>query len=126
MGIEEKKMIKRVGIAAAVLLVSVVITLIALPAAADAADAKSDPRKETPQKAHFDPVIKDIEGWTVHVDPQMLEGQHAEAGGRALKMLANHLQRIAILRRRDRGVLLPQRLLPVRAGRAQAARSRAA
>ncbi len=45
----------------------------------------------------FDPVEQNIEGWTVHVDPQMLEGRHAEAGSRALGMLANHLQRIAIL-----------------------------
>ena len=45
----------------------------------------------------FDPVEKEIEGWTVHIDPAMLEGEHAEAGGKALKMLANHLQRIALL-----------------------------
>jgi len=60
-------------------------------------NGKSDARKETPKKEHFDPVIKDIEGWTVRVDPQMLEGEHAQAGARALAMLANHLQRIAIL-----------------------------
>jgi hypothetical protein len=45
----------------------------------------------------FEPVQQDIEGWTVHVDPQLLEGEHKEEGGRILKMLANHLQRIAIL-----------------------------
>jgi hypothetical protein len=45
----------------------------------------------------FDPVIQNIEGWTVHVDPQMLQGEHSQAGAAALKMLANHLQRIAIL-----------------------------
>lgn len=45
----------------------------------------------------FDPVVKDIEGWTVHVDPALLEGQHAEEGARALTMLGNNLQRIAIL-----------------------------
>jgi len=49
------------------------------------------------KKAHYDPVIKNIEGWTVSVDPKLLEGEHAEAGGKALKMLANHLQRIVIL-----------------------------
>ena len=54
------------------------------------------------KKAHFDPVIKDIEGWTVHVDPKLLQGEHAVEGGRALKMLANHLQRIAILLPKDR------------------------
>jgi len=61
-----------------------------------------DARKEAPKKTHFDPVIKDIEGWTVDIDPKMLEGEHAEAGGRALTMLANHLQRIAILMPEDR------------------------
>ncbi len=45
----------------------------------------------------FDPVVQEIEGWKVHVDPSLLEGEHAEAGGAALKMLGNHLQRIAIL-----------------------------
>jgi len=72
-------------------------------AAAD--DAKSKP-KSTPQKraqgVRFDPVIQQIEGWTVHVDPQLLEGEHSEEGARALQMLANHLQRITILLPEDR------------------------
>ncbi len=59
-----------------------------------------EPRAVEPVR--FDPVVKQIEGWTVHVDPQMLEGEHAVAGGRALTMLANHLQRIAILIPEDR------------------------
>jgi len=46
----------------------------------------------------FDPVVKKIEGWTVHIEPSLLEGgKHAEVGGKAIKMLANHLQRIAVL-----------------------------
>ncbi len=95
-------MIARSRISTVVLLVSMVMTLVALPAPANAADAKPDAKKEAPKKAHFDPVIKNIEGWTVHVDPKMLEGKHAEAGARALTMLANHLQRIAILIPEDR------------------------
>ena len=59
-------------------------------------------QEEAPKTTHFDPVIKNIEGWTVHVDPKLLEGEHAETGGRALTMLANHLQRIAILMPEDR------------------------
>jgi len=54
----------------------------------------------TPEKVEgvrFNPVVQEIEGWTVHVYPQLLEGEHSEDGARALKMLANHLQRIAIL-----------------------------
>lgn len=51
----------------------------------------------------FNPVQQTIEGWTVHVDPAMLEGgKHAEEGAKALKMLANHLQRISILVPEDR------------------------
>lgn len=45
----------------------------------------------------FDPVPRDIEGWTVHVEPALLAGEHAAAGADALTMLANHLQRIKIL-----------------------------
>jgi dipeptidyl-peptidase-4 len=56
------------------------------------------PDKEDPPAVRFDPVQKKIEGWTVHVDPAMLEGgKHAEAGAKALTMLANHLQRVEIL-----------------------------
>ena len=60
------------------------------------------PRAAAPAKngadARIDPVVQDIEGWTVHVDPQLLEeGERGRSGARALKMLANHLQRIAIL-----------------------------
>ncbi|MCP4455069.1 MAG: hypothetical protein GY809_26710 [Planctomycetes bacterium] len=71
-------------------------------ALAEAMLAMEDAREDPPKKTHFDPVVKDIEGWTVDVDPQMLKGEHAEAGARALTMLANHLQRIAILMPQDR------------------------
>ncbi len=62
-----------------------------------ASPAELDTGKEAAESVRFDPVIKDIEGWTVHVDPKLLEGEFAGEGARALKMLANHLQRIAIL-----------------------------
>lgn len=52
---------------------------------------------EIAKNHRFDPIEKNIEGWTVHVDPALLDGEHAENGGKALKMLANHLQRITIL-----------------------------
>ena len=57
-------------------------------------------KKEAPAKkvGWIEPVQKNIEGWTVHVDPSLLEGgKHEEEGKKALKMLANHLQRICIL-----------------------------
>jgi dipeptidyl-peptidase-4 len=67
-----------------------------------ATDVKPDTAGIAAGKTHFDPVIKNIEGWRVHVDPKMLEGAHAQAGARALTMLANHLQRIAVLMPEDR------------------------
>ncbi|HKK18830.1 MAG TPA: hypothetical protein VJ952_09145, partial [Opitutales bacterium] len=46
----------------------------------------------------FDPVIVEIEGWTVHVEPRLLSGgAQAELGRRTISMLQNHLERIAIL-----------------------------
>jgi len=83
-------------------LVCMVMTLVALCATTDAAGTKPDAKRQPSEKPRFDPAVKTIEGWTVYVDPQMLEGEHAEEGGRALAMLANHLQRIAILMPEDR------------------------
>ena len=71
-------------------------------AVAEKATSSGRPAKDIAQRGRIEPVAKQIEGWTVHVDPQLLEGEHAEEGGLALKMLANHLQRIAILVPEDR------------------------
>jgi len=60
------------------------------------------PQPDQAKTVRFDPVVRDIEGWTVHVDPAMLDGEHSQAGAEALKMLANHLQRIRILMPEDR------------------------
>ena len=49
----------------------------------------------------FDPIVKEIEGWKVHVEPALLNGEHSAEGAMALKMLANHLQRISILVPKD-------------------------
>ena len=57
---------------------------------------------ETTAKKHYDPIIREIEGWKVHIDPKMLEGEHSAEGARALTMLASHLQRIAIMIPQDR------------------------
>lgn len=67
------------------------------PVLADSVSKKSAVAAKKVEAVRFDPVVKNIEGWKVNVDPQMLEGEHASAGADALKMLANHLQRIAIL-----------------------------
>jgi hypothetical protein len=67
------------------------------PSAASKAGSKPRSTPEKVEAVRFDPVVQHIEGWTVHVDPQMLKGEHSQAGAEALKILANHLQRIAIL-----------------------------
>lgn len=59
--------------------------------------AKSADRAQTPPAVRFDPVLRDIEGWKVHVEPALLEGDHRDEGAKALTLLANHLQRIKIL-----------------------------
>lgn len=51
----------------------------------------------TAAEPFFEPVVQKMEGWTVHVDPALLEGDHAEAGGAALKMLGNHLYFLTLL-----------------------------
>lgn len=71
------------------------------PLAWTAETQPSDRTRPDPQRKpepRIEPVLQEIEGWKVHVDPQLLEpGQRGRAGARALQMLANHLQRIAIL-----------------------------
>lgn len=56
-------------------------------------------KKNAPEKIGWiEPVVQEIEGWKVFVDPALLEGgEQEEEGKKALKMLANHLQRISIL-----------------------------
>lgn len=67
----------------------VVVPLVALLA------ATWQPRST--ETARFDPVVQQLHGFTVHVDPALLQGEHAAMGARALSMLANHLERITIL-----------------------------
>ena len=60
------------------------------------ADSKDTPLPE--KVGWIEPVRQEIEGWTVHVDPQLLPGgKHEKEGAKALKMLGNHFQRISIL-----------------------------
>ncbi len=68
-----------------------------LTASAQAPAAKLSDAAKAPPAVCFDPVLRDIEGWKVHVEPALIDGEHREEGARALTMLANHLQRIKIL-----------------------------
>jgi len=77
-------------------LLAILTTLLFIPAGI-VAGAEEAEAKEPKKVGLIEPVKREIEGWIVHVDPQLLDGEHKEEGGRALRMLANHLQRIAIL-----------------------------
>ena len=78
---------------------STILTLAGLIVLTASLSIRADTQRTPAQReeVRFDPVIRQIEGWTVHIDPQLLEGEYSEEGAGALKMLANHLQRIAIL-----------------------------
>jgi hypothetical protein len=79
-----------------------------LPIIAAATRSAAAPRPSRPVAAvrpggvRFDPVVRKIEGWTVYIDPALLKGEHKPLGDRALRMLADHLNRIAILMPKDR------------------------
>jgi hypothetical protein len=63
-----------------------------------AKDKGGDKPTDKPARGvRFDPVVREIEGWKVHVEPALLDGAHREEGAQALAMLANHLQRVKIL-----------------------------
>lgn len=52
--------------------------------------------EESPAYQTFDPVVQHVEGWTLYIDPKLLDDHNAEEDARALAMLVNHLQRINI------------------------------
>jgi dipeptidyl-peptidase-4 len=80
---------------------SLCLALSAVLLLAPGADSDNKPaspaKSQSPAAVRFDPIVRQIEGWTVNIEPALLEGEHAEEGGKALTMLANHLQRIKIL-----------------------------
>lgn len=47
--------------------------------------------------ARFDPVLREIEGFPVYIEPALLSGEHAAVGEASIGMLRNHLERIAVL-----------------------------
>ncbi|QDU96156.1 anthrax toxin lethal factor-related metalloendopeptidase [Lignipirellula cremea] len=50
----------------------------------------------------YDPIEKEIEGWTVKVDPQLLKKENEEIATQAFAALANHLQRVKYIVPKDR------------------------
>jgi dipeptidyl-peptidase-4 len=50
----------------------------------------------------YDPAERQIEGWTVAVDPQLLTKENEEVATKAFEALANHLQRVKFIVSEDR------------------------
>ncbi|MEE2947310.1 MAG: metallopeptidase [Verrucomicrobiota bacterium] len=46
------------------------------------------------EQAFYDPVVKQLEGWTIKVDPKLLKKEHKQFKTDVFKALSNHLQRI--------------------------------
>lgn len=57
--------------------------------AEDGAKAESDINA-----GFYDPVFKEIEGWTIAVDPKLMEKENSEVREKSFAALGNHLQRI--------------------------------
>ncbi len=55
-----------------------------------------------PTKPRFDPVQKKIEGWTVHIEPSMLESEPGSEDARTLAMLEAHLRILTAMVPADR------------------------
>jgi dipeptidyl-peptidase-4 len=62
-----------------------------------AAVAQTDSTTTTKKVGWVETVKLDLHGWTVHADAKLVDGDAKALGARALSMLANHLERIAIL-----------------------------
>jgi len=73
-----------------------VFAVVTLAAAAEPRDHNAA-ALDAANHVRFEPVVKDMHGWTVHVDPALLDGENSTQGKRALSMLANHLERTSLL-----------------------------
>jgi dipeptidyl-peptidase-4 len=76
--------------------------LIALVAAIALAAFDVTARVSADEPAFYDPVEKQIEGWTIRVDPQLLAAENEEIAEQAFGALANHLQRVRYIVPKDR------------------------
>ena len=43
---------------------------------------------------YYKPIKKDVEGWSIAVDPELLKPKNKPVADKAFKALANHLQRV--------------------------------
>lgn len=72
-----------------------ILTILSMFLVASSGVAADPAAKPAPE--FYEPVERVIEGWTVRIDPELLDGsdkKRVEMAAEALKSLANHLQRI--------------------------------
>lgn len=50
-----------------------------------------------PEIHRIDHQTREVEGWTVHIDPELLEGEHKETGDLALRILGERLHEITLM-----------------------------
>lgn len=68
-----------------------------IPLLPGCATVQDDPAPLAAEAKHFDPVVKNIKGFTVHIDPKLLDDENAEEDAETIEMLSNHLHRINVL-----------------------------
>lgn len=62
----------------------------------------ADPANANNRPTFYDPIEREIEGWTVMIDPELLADENKQEGEAALVALANHLQRVKYIVPADR------------------------
>ena len=82
----------------------------------------SEPAKEKgEEKKFYEPVIRNVEGWTIEYDPKLLAKEHKKFEQEVTKALANHLQRITYILPAEKTKVL--KTLPIRLDLAHALRN---
>ncbi len=60
--------------------------------------AVAETEKPATAKVGWVETVKlDLQGWTVHADARLVNGEYKELGTRSLSMLSNHLERLTVL-----------------------------
>ncbi len=83
-------------------LILLLILGFAQPVRAEPQPAVAAKAGHTDAPAFYDPIEQTVEGWTIDVDPQLLQEENAEVRELAFKALANHLQRVEFIVPKDR------------------------
>lgn len=73
------------------------LLLISFVLVAGAGSGNAEDKAKENEPHFYDPFEREVEGWTVAVDPKLLSEEHEAAGREAFKALANHLQRITYI-----------------------------